>query len=175
MQLLQECKKFRRFILSLSVQEMCTIPHQHLICLLILAPLSSSLGLQTLVLQALGTHRISSNSMKRSVFHTSHAKQLLHVPDFPSSPQALGLWGVQCFSTEMSGVTPAFMVLNTFKVGECQGHAPGDTFRQCGSASCELWWFSLIFYTHGYREKECAGFPLLLHVAVSVVLCMGDR
>lgn len=68
MQLLQECKKFRRFILSLSVQEMCTIPHQHLICLLILAPLSSSLGLQTLVLQALGTHRISSNSMKRSVF-----------------------------------------------------------------------------------------------------------
>lgn len=45
----------------------------------------------------------------------------------PSPLLALGLLGVQSFSTEMPGVILAFMIASIVKVGECQGHTPGDT------------------------------------------------
>lgn len=126
--------------------------------------LPSTVGPCELISRALDTCLIDTwnpkdcfHQQEEVCLHTLSCRAVILLSVFlPLSLQALGPWGVRSFSTEMSGVILAFMVVNIFEVDECQGHTPGDTFSQWGSTNCEIWWFSLIFYIAAWKKDAQA-------------------
>lgn len=114
--------------------------------------------------------RSPSIPRKRPVSTFLHVTHWFYFPHFLIILAGSGTMGCSMFFNRMPGVMLAFVAANIFKMDECQGYTPGDTWSQWGGTTCESRWFlsPLFAYLHGGWQLR---FPSALPFSVQSLVC----